>query len=116
MHEYAVACEIAALVKQTTAGARVEKITLGVGALSGIFTESLTMYLELVLPDMGMESVKIETRDVPAVFACDCGERYEARSILTACPKCGAYARTVAAGQDCVVESIEVEDDPEHTA
>jgi hydrogenase nickel insertion protein HypA len=110
MHEYSVACEIAALVKQTAQGRPVQQITLAVGALSGIFTESLTMYLELVLPDMGMDNVKIEIKDVPAAFTCACGEQYTARTMASACPKCGEYARTITAGQDCMVESIEVED------
>ena len=110
MHEYSVACEIAALVKQTAAGRTVTKITLGVGALSGIFTESLAMYLDLVLPDMGMENVSVAMHDVPATFTCACGERYSAKSIAAVCPKCGGYHRTIAAGQDCVVESIEVDD------
>ena len=110
MHEYSVACEIAALVKQSAGNSRVTKITLAVGALSGIFTESLTMYLDLVLPDMGMHNVTVEMKNVPATFACSCGEQYTAENMAVACPKCGEYARTVTAGQDCIVESIEVDD------
>jgi hydrogenase nickel insertion protein HypA len=111
MHEYSVACEIAALVKQTALNARVTKITLAVGALSGIFTESLVMYLDFVLPDMGMNNALVETRDVPATFSCACGVEYVAENIATVCPACGAFTRTIKAGQDCIVESIEVDDD-----
>ncbi len=111
MHEYSVACEIAALVKQSAQGRPVKQITLAVGALSGIFTESLLMYLELVLPDVGMKNVAIETKDVPATFACTCGATYAADSFASVCPACGGYNRTITAGADCTVESIEVEDD-----
>jgi hydrogenase nickel incorporation protein HypA/HybF len=111
MHEYSVASEIAAIVQQTAQGRPVKKITLAIGSLSGIFTESLLMYLELVLPDMGMSGVVIETKEVPALFACACGTEYNAGNIATACPACGGYQRTLKAGHDCTVESIEVEDD-----
>jgi len=111
MHEYSVACEIAALVKHTARGARVIKITLGVGALSGIFTESLRMYLELALPEAGLDNVAIETKDVPATFLCSCTEQYTSDKFTAACPKCSGYQRTIVSGQDCMVESIEVDDD-----
>ncbi len=111
MHEYSVACEIAALVKQSAQGRPVKQISLAVGALSGIFTESLLMYLGLVLPDMGMNNVAIETKDVPATFACTCGATYAADTVASVCPACGGYNRTITAGADCTVESIEVEDD-----
>jgi hydrogenase nickel incorporation protein HypA/HybF len=111
MHEYSVAAEIAAIVKQTAQGRPVKKITLAIGSLSGIFTESLLMYLEIVLPDLGMNNVAIETKEIPATFACACGTEYKADNIAAACPICGGYDRTIKAGHDCTVESIEVEDD-----
>ncbi len=111
MHEYSVAYEIVALVKQTAKGARVVKITISVGALSGIFTESLLMYLEFAFPEAGMDNVSVETIDVPAQFECSCGKRYSADRISSACPLCGGYERTVVAGQECMVDSIEVDDD-----
>jgi hydrogenase nickel insertion protein HypA len=111
MHEYSVASEIAAIVKQTAQGRRVKTISLAIGALSGIFSESLLMYLELVLPDMGMDSVKIETRETAAVFTCACGNEYKVENMALACPECGGYERAIKAGHDCIVESIEVEDD-----
>jgi hydrogenase nickel insertion protein HypA len=111
MHEYSVASDIAAIVKQTAGERPVKKITLAIGLLSGVFSESLLMYLELVLPEMGMENVLIETREVPALFLCSCGTTYPAESMATVCPKCGGYDRSIQSGQDCTVESIEVEDD-----
>jgi hydrogenase nickel incorporation protein HypA/HybF len=111
MHEYSVASEIAAIVKQSAKGLPVKKISITIGVLSGIFAESLLMYLELVLPEMGMASVKIETREVPAAFVCSCGTRYTAKSMTTLCPQCGGYERSIESGYDCTVESIEVEDD-----
>jgi hydrogenase nickel incorporation protein HypA/HybF len=111
MHEYSVACEIAAIAKQSAKGLPVKKISVAVGVLSGVFSESLLMYLELVLPEIGMASAKIETREVPATFVCSCGTEYTAETMTTLCPQCGGYERSIKSGHDCTVESIEVEDD-----
>jgi hydrogenase nickel incorporation protein HypA/HybF len=111
MHEYSVASEIAAIVKQTAKGLPVKKISLSIGVLSGIFSESLLMYLELVLPEMGMTGVAIETKEIPATFVCVCGTEYTAKSMTEVCPQCGGYERSIQSGHDCTIESIEVEDD-----
>jgi hydrogenase nickel incorporation protein HypA/HybF len=111
MHEYAVASNIVELVLEKSLGRRVEKVNLSVGALSGIFTESLTMYLILILEEKGHLGVKIETQKASATFKCDCGKEYTASKMTNACPSCGGYNRLIIWGKDCVVESIEVSDD-----
>jgi len=111
MHEFSVASEIAALVKQTAGSAKVLSVNINIGALSGIFSESLLMYLEIVLPDMGMENVKVETKQIPATFECACGTSYVAEKITAVCPECGGIKRKMTAGHDCTVESIEVDDE-----
>jgi hydrogenase nickel incorporation protein HypA/HybF len=111
MHEYSIASEIAAIVKQTAKGLPVKKISISIGVLSGIFSESLLMYLELVLPEMGMTDVAIETKEIPASFVCGCGTEYTAESMTALCPQCGGYERSIKSGHDCTIESIEVEDD-----
>jgi hydrogenase nickel incorporation protein HypA/HybF len=111
MHEYGVASEIAAIVRQTAGTSRVKKITLGIGNISGIFPESLLMYLrEILLPEQGMDGVEVETKEVPATFVCACKTEYMAEDIFSACPACGGFDRTIKAGHDCTIESIEVED------
>jgi hydrogenase nickel incorporation protein HypA/HybF len=111
MHEYAVADNIAELVLETAKGRRLEKINLAIGALSGVFTESLTMYLILILEEKGHLGVKIATKEIPATFHCDCGKEYTAAKMIDACPSCGGYNRKIVSGKDCIVESIEVNDD-----
>jgi hydrogenase nickel insertion protein HypA len=111
MHEYSIAAEIAELVKQTAQNRPVKKITLAIGLLSGIFSDSLLMYLEIVLPEMGMENVVIETKEIPATFLCVCNTEYTANSMGELCPHCNGYERSIKSGHDCTIESIEVDDD-----
>ncbi len=111
MHEYSVAAEIAEIVRQTAQNRPVKKITLAVGILSGIFVDSLLMYLEIVLPELGMEDVTVETKEVPATFLCVCNTEYTANSMGATCPACNGYNRSIKSGHDCTIESIEVDDD-----
>jgi hydrogenase nickel incorporation protein HypA/HybF len=111
MHEYSIAADIAEIVAQTAAGRPVKKISLAIGALSGVFSDSLLMYLDLVLSEMGMHDVAVEAKDVPASFICSCGTHYSAERMTAVCPACGGFERTITSGKDCTVESIEVEDD-----
>jgi hydrogenase nickel insertion protein HypA len=111
MHEYAVASNIAELALETAKGRRLEKVNLSIGALSGIFTESLTMYLGLILEEKGQKEVEFVTRNVPAAFLCSCGREYTVGKMTDACPECKGYNRSITAGKDCILESIEVNDD-----
>ena len=111
MHEYGIASNIADLVLENCHGKRLEKVNLDVGALSGIFDESLKMYLGIILEDKGHKNVELVTRFVPAAFVCVCGKDYTAEKMTDACPFCQGYDRKITAGKDCVVESIEVSDD-----
>ena len=40
-----------------------------------------------------------------------CGKEYEVDKMTDGCPACGGFDRKIVAGKDCVVESIEVNDD-----
>jgi hydrogenase nickel insertion protein HypA len=110
MHEYSVALQIATIVKKAANGKPVKKININIGALSGIFSESLLMYLELLFLEDNMKDIKIETKETPAVFICDCGNEYVAQNLFTLCPNCKKISRKIKSGHDCIVESIEVED------
>ena len=110
MHEYSVAAGIADLVLQHNQGKRVEKVHLNIGAMSGIFYESLEMYLQLILEEKGHPGVQVPARFIPASFHCACGRDYEVEKMVEACPACGGYDRKITGGKDCEVESIEVED------
>ncbi len=105
---------IADLVLQHSRGKRLEKVQLNIGALSGIFYESLEMYLQLVFEEKGHKGVKLAAHFTPATFLCACGKQYEVHSMSEACPSCGNYDRKITTGNDCQVESIEVSDDGEN--
>jgi hydrogenase nickel incorporation protein HypA/HybF len=111
MHEYSVALNIADLVLQHSQGKRIEKVNLSIGDMSGVFYDSLAMYLQLVLDEKGHKNVVLEAQFIPATFICTCGKEYTTSKMAEGCPACGGYDRKIIAGKDCQVESIEVNDE-----
>lgn len=111
MHEYGVALDIAEIAMKSAAGRTMTKINLRIGDVSGVFIESLTMYLELIFKEKQEQAVTVAIERVKASFQCSCGNRYSPEKLFDACPSCGGFERTVLAGQECTIESIEVEDE-----
>ncbi len=110
MHEYGVALEIAETALKNAGGRRLSKVLLRIGDLSGVFAESLTMYLDLIFREKQKEPVTIVAEKVPARFKCACGAAYSPDKIFDPCPSCGGFDRTVIDGKECSIESIEIED------
>jgi hydrogenase nickel incorporation protein HypA/HybF len=111
MHEYGIAVEIADTVTKKAAGRPVAAIALRIGALSGISSDSVTMYLELIFKETANRIPRLAVEPAPASLQCSCGERYSADTMFDPCPACGGYDRTVIDGSDCTIESIEVDDE-----
>jgi len=111
MHEYGVAQEIAELAHATAGGKPIVKVTVRVGALSGIFGESLAMYLELLIGERQDTPPAIVTTTIAARFRCTCGTEYTPEKIFDPCPSCSGFDRAVIDGNSCTIESIEVNDD-----
>jgi hydrogenase nickel insertion protein HypA len=110
MHELSVATDIADLAFGAAEGRLIERLHISNGAFSGVFTESLRFYLEILLEEHQGKAADIAIQSVPARCLCDCGESYETDRFLTECPQCGGWHRKVESGLDCKLESIEVED------
>jgi Zn finger protein HypA/HybF involved in hydrogenase expression len=114
MHEYGVALEIADLAIKTAGNRPITKVNLRIGALSGVFSESLVMYLELLLGERQGKAPAIAVTNIGAKFRCSCGSEYAPGKIFDPCPSCGGFDRSTIDGNDCTIESIEVDDDGKH--
>lgn len=110
MHEFSVAQSIADTVFTRVSPDRLKKITLDVGTYSGVFPDSLRMYLDLIVEERGGKGVEVEMNKVPAQCLCKCGESYKLDKFHDPCPKCGGYDREITSGKDCMIRSVEVED------
>jgi len=106
MHELSIAESICRAVKQRVDGARVEEMTVQVGALSGVNRESLEFCLGEAarLGGVGLGRFRVEL--VPAQATCECGFTYDAPDLFMPCPKCGGFSRTFTGGEDVVVSKL----------
>jgi len=111
MHEYGVALEIAEIALKNSGGRNIIKINIGNGDLSGVNSESLAMYCDLVFREKQNGAVAVAVEMVPALFKCACGALYAPRKMFDPCPSCKKFDRVVAGGDRCALESIEVEDE-----
>jgi Zn finger protein HypA/HybF involved in hydrogenase expression len=111
MHEYGVAQEIADMAFKNAGGRTLVKINIRIGELSGIFSESLTMYLDLILREKQSSPAGIAVAHERAEYQCSCGNRYSPPQLFAPCPSCNGFERVPTGGTECFIESIEVEDE-----
>jgi hydrogenase nickel incorporation protein HypA/HybF len=112
MHEYGVAQEIVRMAIEAAEGRTITKIILSIGDLSGVFDESLVMYCDLLFNDaQASGAVSISVNRVKATFRCSCGMTYSPPGLFEPCPACREFDRTIIDGNQCIIESIEVEDE-----
>ena len=115
MHEASVAEQILQTVEAHAQGRQVECIHLRVGRISGVVIDSLEFWLRLLLEEKNTPQTRVEFEDVPVKIQCLCGKEYAVENMTQTCPYCGEYGRTILQGRECMVESIEVDDEQNHS-
>lgn len=115
MHEAAIAHSILKIVLQALPAhpVRITKITLMIGALTGVAPECLDLYFTELAKGSPAEGAVIIVTPVAARLVCQqCGhqENYTVDSPLQlTCPKCGG-GHQLQGGSDLYIEQIEIED------
>jgi hydrogenase nickel incorporation protein HypA/HybF len=113
MHEMAVTESILRITldhAERAKAAKVNAITIKIGQLSSLVDDSIRFYWELIAADTIAEKADLRFERVPARVLClDCAAEYPLRKDSFACPKCGSERFRVTAGEEMIVESIEVE-------
>lgn len=111
VHEYSI---VEALLERAEAEAQrreataVARLTVAVGALSGVEDELLRSAFELARVGTPCERAELSVRSIAPQWSCrGCGREITAGGILR-CPGCGSPARLVA-GDEIVLESLELE-------
>ncbi len=110
MHEYSIAEHVIETVLDAARDKPLTVIRLRIGTLSGINQECLRFYLENILVEKKLQNVTMEIQTVQATCTCECGREYELEDITKDCPSCGGFNREITAGNDFIIDSIEVQD------
>jgi hydrogenase nickel incorporation protein HypA/HybF len=116
MHELSIASEIldrAKAVSEQNGNARVLKVALRIGEISGVVPEALRFGFEALCRDTPMQETLLEIELCKRAQRCRaCGAEFEPEDIVTTCPRCGADDSVCIAGRELDVMFIELEDSP----
>lgn len=113
MHELSVTQSLLTVVlehAERAGAARVTRIDIQVGALTGIVDESVQFYFDFVSRDTPAAGARLAFTHIAARLRCrECGAEFEPEERNWLCPECGAVAGEVVAGRELTVQSIEIE-------
>jgi hydrogenase nickel incorporation protein HypA/HybF len=113
VHELSLASAIVRTVCAHADDRRVAKVQLKVGPLRQVVPSSLAFAFEVVKKGTPAEHAELVIEEVPARIACRaCDEENAVEDFPFACPGCGTLDVDVVAGDELLVDWIELEAEP----
>ncbi len=104
----AITQSVVEAVADRCAGRSVEKVTLVIGALSGVVPDSVSFCFELCTMGTTLEGATLEIVDVPGRARCrTCAELVELPDFIALCT-CGSADLEIVAGEELSIRSVEV--------
>jgi hydrogenase nickel incorporation protein HypA/HybF len=110
MHELSITCSIVELAANTAKGRKVHRVTVEIGQLSGVMSDSIALWFPEVAKGTEVEDASLDIREIAAIARCEaCDAEFPTPSMLTPCP-CGSFRFTRLKGEELNVKSIELEE------
>lgn len=114
MHELAIADSIVQIAQAHARGRRVRSVAVATGALRQVVPGALAFAFALLSEGTPLEGAALEVRTVPAVVRCRaCGVASGQDAFPLACRACDGTDVEVTAGEELLVEELEVEEEAE---
>jgi hydrogenase nickel incorporation protein HypA/HybF len=111
MHELSIAESVLGVASRHAAGRRVTRVEVRVGHLRQVVPSALEFAWELVAHGTPLEGAELVLEDVPAAGRCRaCGAEGPLGAFPLACATCGGLEVEVMAGEELLVEAIEVDE------
>ena len=111
MHELSLADAVVAIAREHARGRRVSAVDVRVGRLRQVVPEALEFAFELVAAGTEVESAELRVEHVPVRVRCArCAALSEAPEFPLACAECRSVDVEVVAGDELLVESLELEE------
>ena len=108
MHELAVTESVVAEVTRRLGAARVTRVVLEVGRLSGVASEAIRFCFDLCAEGTPLEGASLEILEPPGRARCRaCGHGFDVQDPLAIC-RCGSADLELEGGQALLVRSVEV--------
>jgi hydrogenase nickel incorporation protein HypA/HybF len=100
-------------VAQSGHAGRVVGLHLVIGRLSGVHADSIRFAFELLSPDSIAAGAQLTIDQPRARCHCrHCAAEVEIDELTVLCPRCGDGRVTIVGGQELVLESIDLADEP----
>jgi hydrogenase nickel incorporation protein HypA/HybF len=113
MHELSIAQAVVQIASRHAAGRRVTRVELRVGHLRQVVPSALEFAFELLITGTPLEGAELQIEEVPARGRCPrCGAETELHTFPFRCGRCGAIDLELQAGEELLVDALEIEDDP----
>ena len=110
MHELGIARNIVAIVSDAAQGRNVRRVTLEVGALSGVMTEAIAFCFPIAAEGSVLEGVELEIREIEGRARCAaCGTEFAMPTLYTACP-CGSRRVERLQDEELNIKTMELEE------
>lgn len=112
MHELSIAQSLLEILEQEAkarGAAKVTRVKLRIGALSGVVREALEFAFEVASGGTVAEGASLEIEEVPVRIRCPrCGVLEQEGPFLV-CPRCGEVG-VLLSGRELEIDSMEIED------
>lgn len=113
MHELSITQSILSIAleqAEVAKAAKVTRINVAIGELTGIVDESVRFYFELLSQDTIAAGASLGFDRPPARLRCtSCGNTFSPDNLNWVCPGCHQPGIEIVSGRQCSVTSIEVE-------
>jgi hydrogenase nickel incorporation protein HypA/HybF len=111
MHELSIADAIVTIASRHAKGRPVSRVEVRVGHLRQVVPDSLRFAFELITAGTELEGAELALEEVPARVACKaCAAETVLNEFPLHCGTCGALDVVVTAGEELLVDSIDVEE------
>jgi hydrogenase nickel incorporation protein HypA/HybF len=113
VHELSIASAIVAVASEHARGRRVSTVEVKIGRLRQVVPDALAFAFELAAEGTEVEGAELVVEHVTARVACrDCGAERELTAWPFACPSCRSVHVEVVGGDELLVESLELIEEP----
>jgi hydrogenase nickel incorporation protein HypA/HybF len=111
VHELSIAQSIVAVAERHAAGRPVRRVELRVGHLRQVVPSALEFAFGLVAADTLLDGAELAIEEVPARGRCRaCGAETTMAGFPLACSACGGLDVEILAGEELLVDSLELEE------
>jgi len=111
MHELSIADAIVTIAREHAGDRRVAAVEVKIGHLRQFVPSALSLAFELVADGTVVEGAELRVEEIPARVACrECAAERRVTEFPFLCAECGSLDVEVIAGDELLVDALELED------